>query len=93
MDCPAIFLEETFEKDRRFQQEITAEISEDGIHFVTPNSDARTNWGLFVRYLESDKIFVLYQSNQIMNLLPKRSFGSGEVEQFHQLLQQKVSSK
>ncbi len=90
---PQYSWKKTFEKDRRFQQEITGEISEDGIHFVTPNSDARTNWGLFVRYLESDKIFVLYQSNQIMNVLPKRFFGPGEAVQFHQLLQQKVSSK
>lgn len=86
---PQYSRKKTFEKDQRLQQEITAQISEDGIHFVTPNSDARTNWGLFVRYLESDRIFVLYQSNQIMNVLPKRFFGPYEVEQFHQLLQQK----
>jgi hypothetical protein len=90
---PQYSWKKAFQKDRSLQQEVTAQISEDGIHFVTANSDARTNWGLFVRYLESEKIFVLYQSNQIMNVLPKRSFGPGEVEQFQQLLQQKVPSK
>jgi hypothetical protein len=83
----------TFNKDQRLHQEVTARISEEGIQFVTPNSDARAGWGLFTRYLESDKIFVLYQSNQIMNVIPKRFFGSGEVEQFHTFLGEKVSGK
>ena len=83
----------TFEKDQRLHQEVTIRISGEGIHFVTPNSDARAGWGLFTRYLESDKIFVLYQSNQIMNVIPKRFFGSGEVQQFHELLREKVSGK
>jgi hypothetical protein len=72
---------------------MTAQISHEGIRFRTPNSDATTTWGLFIRYLESDKIFVLNKSNQIINILPKRFIGSGEVEQFHELLRRKLPAK
>jgi len=82
-----------YQKDRRLQEEMTAQISHEGIRFRTPNSDATTTWGLFIRYLESDKIFVLNKSNQIINILPKRFFGSGEVEQFHELLRRKLPAK
>jgi hypothetical protein len=82
-----------FNADRRMQQQVQVGVSDEGLHFLTPNSDANVKWGLFVRYLESDTAFVLYQSSRIMNLIPKRAFGAGEGDQFRELLRQKLPGR
>jgi hypothetical protein len=86
-------LRRTYARDRRLQDEITADITEDGIHFNTAMSDSNLKWGLFVRVLESDRIFVLYRSRQLSNAFPKRAFGPGEADQFRELLRQKLPPK
>jgi hypothetical protein len=57
------YFRRSYQKDRRFQHDFTADVSEEGVHFVTPNSDSRVKWGGFVRFLESDEILCFSMRN------------------------------
>ena len=75
------------------QDEFTAEISEEGVFMESPTFNANLKWGLFLRFLESDRVFLLYQSSRIFNLLPKSAFAPAEVKEFRQLLRHKLPDK
>jgi hypothetical protein len=48
-------------------------------------TDAQTKGENFVRFLKSDDIYVLFHSDLIFNVLPKRSFAPGEVGRFRKI--------
>jgi hypothetical protein len=83
----------SYAKDRRLQHEFTANISEDGIHLQSSDFDANLKWALYLRFLESDRVFLLYQTNRMFNLFPKSAFAAGEIDEFRQLLQRKLPDK
>ncbi|MGP0021707.1 MAG: YcxB family protein [Candidatus Sulfotelmatobacter sp.] len=55
--------------------------------------DANLKWSLYLRFLESDRVFLLYQTNRMFNLLPKAAFGPGEIEEFRQLARRRLPDK
>jgi hypothetical protein len=69
----------SYAKDRRLLHEITADISDEGIHLESSVFDSNMKWGLFVRFLESDRIFLLYQTSRMFNLFPKAAFAPSEI--------------
>jgi hypothetical protein len=83
----------SYAKDRRMQHEFAADISEAGIHLQSEDFDANLKWALYLRFLESDRIFLLYQTNRMFNLFPKSAFAPGEIDEFRQLLQRKLPDK
>jgi len=82
-----------YAKDRRLHDEFTAEISEEGVYMESPTFNANLKWGLFLRFLESDRVFLLYQTSRMFNLLPKLAFAPTEIDEFRQLLRCKLPDK
>ena len=72
------------------QHDFTTDISEDGILITMPTAESRMKWDNFVRFLESDDIFVLFHSDLIFNILPKRAFTTDEVDRFRELILRKI---
>jgi len=64
------YFRRSYQNDRRFQHDFTTDISEDGILITMPTAESRMKWDNFVRFLESDDIFVLFHSDLIFNILP-----------------------
>jgi hypothetical protein len=73
--------------DRRFQGDFVAEISDDGIHIVTANAESKLKWGLFLRAIESDDLFVLPEAEWLLQIFPKRAFAASDVAEFRSLIQ------
>jgi len=88
---PYLIWVRVYEKDRRFQGQFEAEISEEGISIKSSFSDSSLYWNAFTRFLESNTIFLLYQSGQLFVLFPKRAFGLGEADQFRELARKKIA--
>jgi len=86
------YFRRSFRKDRRFQHEFTADISDEGIHIVTPFSDSQMKWTTFVRFLESDQIFMIFIAEWMFLVFPKRAFVPAEADLFRVQLQQKISA-
>jgi hypothetical protein len=86
------YFRRSYQKDRRFQHDFTADVSEEGVHFVTPNSDSRVKWGGFVRFLESDEIFMLFHAEWVFSIIPKRAFAPGETDHFRDPLRRHIAA-
>ncbi|PYX28929.1 MAG: hypothetical protein DMG80_15410 [Acidobacteria bacterium] len=79
-----------FQKDKRFQHEFNAEISDGGIQIATPFSDSSMKWATFVRFLESDQIFMVFIAEWMFLVFPKRAFVPAEAELFRAQLQHNI---
>lgn len=87
------YFRRAYRKDQRFKHDFTLDASEEGIHVVTPTSESDMKWATFVRYLESDEIFMLFIADLLFVVVPKRAFGLGEVDEFRNLLCRKIAAK
>ena len=85
------YFRRAYQKDHRFKHDFTAEISDQGIHIVTPFSDGQLKWNSFVRFLESNDIFMLFIAQWNFIIFPKRAFAPGETDEFRALLQRNVT--
>lgn len=79
-----------YETDQRFKHDFRADISSDGIHVVTSTSEDRIKWLEFVRYLESDKVFMLFVTESKFITFPKRAFAAAELESFRELIRRHI---
>ena len=79
-----------YRNDQRFKDEVTADISEDGVHVVTPSTDSKLIWAAIIRFLESEKIFMFFYAAWTFSVVPKRAFADGELASFRELLHRKV---
>jgi YcxB-like protein len=79
-----------YRNNLHYKHEFTADISESGVHIVTAVDDSQSKWEGFVRFLESDRIFMLFYSELTFIIFPKHAFAPGEAEQFRELLRSNI---
>jgi hypothetical protein len=84
------YFRKRYRTDQRFKHDFIAEISEEGIHVLTPSVESQMKWSSIVRYLESDQIFLLFHAALIFTIIPKRAFAAGETDMFRELLHKNV---
>lgn len=80
-----------YSRDQRYKHDITAEISQDGIHVETAFVDSHVKWASIVRWLESEKVFILFHSSTNFSIIPKRAFQVGDMDAFRELVGRMVS--
>lgn len=52
--------------------DIGVDVTDEGLRIVTPHSDATVKWSRYQRWVESDKVFLLYMAVRTFNIIPKR---------------------
>jgi len=86
------YFRKSYRKDKRYQHEFTAEISEEGVSVGSEDGQSQTRWGGFIRFLESDSIFMLFHATWVFNVFPKRAFTAQEATEFRDLARQNVAT-
>lgn len=79
-----------FRQNSKLQEHFEAIISDDGIEISSPTAKVNYVWDGFIRYSETTNLFLVYPSQRIFNVFPKRAFSADEVDDFRELLQQKL---
>jgi len=85
------FFRNIYRKDPRFKEEFSMEASDAGVRMSSPTEDSQMKWATFIRALESDRIFMLFQAEWLFNVLPKHAFSPGDVDEFRELLRRNVA--
>lgn len=85
------YFRRSYRIDQRFKHDFTGEISEEGINITTPLSDSQMKWASFIRFLESDEIFMLFLAQWLFLIFPKRAFAPDEADHFRTLLRTHVT--
>jgi hypothetical protein len=75
-----------YRADRRWQQDITIEASDDQVVFGTPVSHAAVHWAVFSTFVESERVMLLFQTGRIANILPTRAFTPHQLERLRELV-------
>lgn len=65
--------------------------SESGSEWESAHGSGRTDWSIYVKWRESPRMFILYQSSNLISIIPKHWFGADEqaIDQFRELLNAK----
>lgn len=69
------------------REPVNIEVTEEGIDFEGATFKSAIKWQIYTNFLESKNLFMLYQSNNLFNMIPKRAFSSNEqINQFRDLI-------
>lgn len=76
------------------QSEISVETTAEGLQINTEFAESKHKWPLYTHWKETANLFIVYQSNQVFNLFPKRAFNcEAEVNEFRELLRANLPKK
>ncbi len=75
-----------FEQQKELSMPFEIEISEAGFGFKNSNGSGLRPWGQFARWKEDGTLFMLYRSDVVFDMIPKRLLAGGEAETVRQLL-------
>lgn len=68
------------------------DVSEEGIKLKGEGFEANLEWKIYTHFIETKRLFILYQSKLCFNMFPKRAFSNEQqVEEFRELLQRKIT--
>jgi hypothetical protein len=72
-------------------EERTLTVTDDGIRSEKKSGNIEAKWTGFERYKETENLFLMYQSKDVIGIVPKRAFPNPEaVTQFRNLLAAKI---
>jgi hypothetical protein len=71
-------------------QDYTVDADESGIVFSGAISRMQWSWAAFIKFAESEKLFLIYLSPCAFVILPKRILSPDESDHFRELLRQKL---
>jgi hypothetical protein len=80
-----------FKQQKTLQVPATVEVHETGFESENSYGSSRGEWSDFVGYKENKDYFIIYQSDVMYNIIPKRAFNdSEELEEFRKILTNEV---
>jgi YcxB-like protein len=72
----------TFAQQKSLQDEYTVSWTGEAMDIHTTNARLHHPWSDFIRWAESDTTIMVYQSDRLMNFIPKTAFGVGDLNDF-----------
>lgn len=81
-----------WEKLTNLHQPMTVEVNEESLKFKTLYIEDKFKWQFFLQAVETRNIFMLYESQVVFSMIPKRAFSNdAQVEEFRELLRTKIA--
>ena len=72
-----------FRQQKSLHHEFTLSWNADGVHSKNANGEYSSGWSDFIRWKENECLFLLYLSDLMFYMVPKRAFsGDAELEDF-----------
>ncbi|SRR5258708_7011992 len=84
-------LKKIFQQQKLLHKPFSFTITDEAILSKAEHGQANLSWDIFRKWKESKELFLLYQSDILFHIVPKRSFASEEdLVQFRKLLIEKI---
>ena len=65
-------------------------VDETGIRWRWSGGSSDVEWRNYIRYFESKRMFLLYLSPVVFNMVPKRALTAVQISEFRRILEQKI---
>jgi hypothetical protein len=66
-------------QQKSIQGDISIGWDDEGLAFIATAAQSRTAWGDYFKWLENDAVLVLFQSENMLNILPKRCLSEDQI--------------
>jgi len=83
----------TFRASKFLHDGITAEIDEEGTRLAYSSGTSDTKWHGYTHWSETNKVFVLFLSDRLVRVFPKRAFSDSDLTSLRALLERKLPGK
>ena len=74
------------------QGQIELDVQDVGLRFRSVSTDGLVSWKGYIKWIEDERVFVLFSSPQIFVLIPKRAFDADQLAAFQQSLHEKIAT-
>jgi hypothetical protein len=90
---PSLVFRRTYRRNLRMFGMRTINISDTGIVSDHQLGHSESAWNMYEKFRETQKLFLLYQSTDLIGILPKRAFANpADLQQFRALIASKIRS-
>lgn len=90
---PSLVFRRTYRRNLRMFGMRTINISDGGIIADHQLGHSESAWNMYEKFRETQKLFLLYQSTDLIGILPKRAFANpADLQQFRTLIASKIRS-
>ncbi len=72
------------------QKEITTSVDDQGVQIRTHVSDSRMEWQAFIKWSETDNVFILFLSPCLFHIFPKRAFTTEQMMELRTMLHENI---
>ena len=87
------FVSRTWKSYQALKEAMNVDITQEGLNIKGESFECTSKWKIYTKFMETPKLFMLYQSKNLFNLIPKRAFNSDEeIEEFRELLRTKIGT-
>ena len=88
---PSLVIRRSYRRNSRMFGMRTVTISDTGIVADHPLGHAEATWNMYEKFRETEKLFLLYQSTDLIGILPKRVFANADdLQQVRTLIASKI---
>ncbi|HEY0231396.1 MAG TPA: YcxB family protein, partial [Dokdonella sp.] len=70
-----------FAQQKNLQRPVTFSWDEDGLAWASVNGSGRTPWADYLKWRQNERLYLLYHSDLMFQMLPKRAFASAAQQQ------------
>jgi hypothetical protein len=79
-----------FHEHPNLSREYVAQIDSDGIRTRSDIGESQRTWLAYMKYRETDKVFMLYSGARIFEIIPKRAFSTSQLQEATELFRNKL---
>jgi hypothetical protein len=82
----SLWLRRDFRRHPNFARPVQMQIDDAGLHSESDVWSGHTKWDTYVKYGETENLFLLYLGARSVEVIPKRAFSGEETEEFRRLV-------
>lgn len=86
-------LKNIYRQQKDLQRPFAFDWTEAGYTLESDHGNSRVPWSDVVRWREGEQVFIIYRSDVLFNLVPKRDLGAAELDRLRAVLIQKVGAE
>jgi uncharacterized membrane protein YdfJ with MMPL/SSD domain len=75
-----------FRRHPNFARPVQMRIDDSGLHSQSEVWNETTKWAAYVKYTETENLFLLYLGARLVEIIPKRAFSGDQMEEFRCLV-------
>jgi len=88
-----VWIKRDFRKHPDFSRENLLSADQDGLRSSCDVSQFQRSWSAYTKFRETPNLFMLYMGARLFDVIPKRAFVGPQLDEFRELIRQKLPNE